>query len=159
MFVPGMIRRRVIAATGRGGVVAGRARDRRGRPDAGRRARRDLDPPHDPVAIPNLQVSIDAFTHHHGAAGRRVTALPLELQAAVVIAHDPVIGDGAVFFQSKHGVESQPARSRHVKVVRRRRRLREAGIVVGPLLRLEKRIRRRDLGRSEERRVGKECAD
>ena len=54
--------------------------------------------------------------------GRRVTALPLELQEAVVIAHDPVIGDGPVFFQPKHGVEAQPARGADVKVVRRRRR-------------------------------------
>ena len=132
VFVPWMIRRRVRAARWRGGGVTWRARDRLGRPDAGRGARRDLGPPHDTVAIPNLQVSLDAFTHHHRAAGRRVTALPLELQAAVVIPHDPVIGDGAGFFQPKHAVESQPARARHVKVVRRRRRLREAGIVVGP---------------------------
>jgi hypothetical protein len=75
----------VIAAPWRGGGVAGRARDRLDRLDAGRGARRDVGPPHGTVTRPNLQGSLDAFTHHHGAAGRRVTALPLELPEAAVI--------------------------------------------------------------------------
>src|SRR5437870_2849738 len=58
VFVPWMIRRRVIATTWHGGGVAWGTRDRRGRPDASRGARRDLGPSHDTVAIPNLQVSL-----------------------------------------------------------------------------------------------------
>src|SRR5260370_37201312 len=75
MFTPWMIRRWVIAATWRRAGVAERARDWLGRPDAGRGGRRDLGPAHGTVARPNLQVSLDAFTHHHGAPRRSVNAL------------------------------------------------------------------------------------
>src|SRR5206468_8694031 len=114
-------------------------------PRRGRGAWRDRGPAHHAVAIPNLNLSCYVFTHHDRTACRSVSALPLELEEAVVIAHDPVIRDGAFFFQAKDGIESQPARSRHVKVVGRGGRLREAGIVARPVLRLEKGIRRLDI--------------
>ena len=64
----------------------------------------------------------------------------------IVVAHDPVVRDRAVSSSRKTVSSRSPRGTRHVKVVRRRRRLRKPPIVVGPVLRLEKRIRRLDVG-------------
>src|SRR5206468_2385802 len=66
--------------------------------------------------------------------------LPLELEVTVGIAHDPVVRDRARLFQAKYVIESQPAWPRDVKIIRGRGRLRETTVVVGPIVRLEKRI-------------------
>ena len=44
----------------------------------------------------------DVFRDLQGAPGRRMSALALQLQQAIVIAHDPVVGDGALLLQAKH---------------------------------------------------------
>src|SRR5438445_11476739 len=62
MFAPRMIGRRVMAPTWTDRGLARRAHGRFGRPDAGRGASRDLGPAHHAVAIPNLKLSLHAFT-------------------------------------------------------------------------------------------------
>ena len=119
------------------------------RPPAGctasgcRRRRRDFGPAHHAIAIANLELAIDGLIDQHRAARRRPLTLPLELQQPIVVAHDPVIGDRAFLLEAEDLVQRHAPRDGHVEVVRRRRRLRKAPIVVGPVLRVEKRIRRR----------------
>src|SRR5207237_8214615 len=91
VFVPRVIRRRARAPAWAGCGLARRLHGRLGRPDARRDAWCDLGRAHHAVAIPNLNLALDVFTHHHRTACGGVGALSLKLEEAVVIAHDPVI--------------------------------------------------------------------
>jgi hypothetical protein len=90
------------------------------------RARGNFRPAHGTVAIPNLDPAGHVLGDHHGAARRRLSALSLQLQESIVVAHDPVIRHGALLFQPKHRVEPHAARPDHVIVIRRGGRPRKA---------------------------------
>ena len=62
------------------------------------------------------------------------------------IAHDPIIGDRAGRLQPKDLVQRDATRDDAMEVVGGPRRLPKAPIVIGPVLGLEKRIRRGDIG-------------
>src|SRR5713226_4930994 len=112
---------------------------------AGGDAGRNLRPSHHTAAIPNLQVAGGILTHHDRAARRWTMALPFQLEETIVVAHDPIIRDRAVVLEPEHVIQPDTPRHGDVEVVGRGRSLRKAPIVVGPILRLEKRIGRFDV--------------
>jgi len=72
--------------------------------------------------------------------------LPLQLKEPIVVADYPIVRQGPCRLETKDLVQAQPARHRHVEVVGRGGRPRKASIVVGPVFRLEKRIRGGEVG-------------
>ena len=80
------------------------------------------------------------FEHLHGAARRRLMALPLELEIPIVVADDPVIRDGARSSRRKTASNYTPRGTATWKSSVEAGGAR-SGVVVGPVLPLEKRIR------------------
>jgi hypothetical protein len=70
-------------------------------------------------------------------------ALPRHLKVQRVVADDPVVGQHSGVLELQRLIERGPARRPSMKVLGRRRRLREADVVVGQIDRLQERIRRR----------------
>src|SRR6266850_1725318 len=152
---PAVLRELVIRIVVRDGVMprmVGRLAGRSQRPGRqfrppwwhyrwrGRRQQRcdNFRPPHPAIAIADVDLAGRVFTHLDRAACRGLMTLSLQLQQPIGIAHDPVIGDRARLLEAKDGLQGEPAWDRDVKVVGRRRCVREAAIMIGPVRRLEK---------------------
>src|SRR5438309_1572266 len=85
--------------------------------------RRDFLPSQRAAAVLDGQAAVPPFAHQHFALGGRVVAtLPLELEPPVVVAHHPVVADGALALQPENPVQFRSARSAPVKVFWLRRR-------------------------------------
>lgn len=136
---------RTLSAWTRDGHASHRRGYRQGRSGSLPDRRWNLGPAHSASAIANLDASGRVFQHLDDAACWRVMTLPLQLKVAIRVPHHPVIRDGARLLQPKHLIQRQPARERSVEVVASGRRLRKALVVLRPVLRLEKRIRARDI--------------
>jgi hypothetical protein len=108
--------------------------------------RRNLAPPHQATSIANLDRARPRFPHQDRTLGRRLLTLPDQLKVARVVADDPVIREHAGLLELERAIERGRTRGPPMKVVRRRRCLGEADVVLGQIGRLQERIGRRRLG-------------
>ena len=90
--------------------------------------------------IPNLNPPAFPFAHRHFGLPRRIVAGSLHLQVAILVTHHPIIGNTALVLQTKYLLQLARARRLAVIVFGNGGLVREARVVLGQILRLQKNI-------------------
>ena len=108
--------------------------------------RSKLAPGDQAIAIANRDRTVARFADLHRAARRHPAARARELQQAIAVADDPVIGQRPRLLDDEHPIEETQRWTTPMKVLTRRRRSREPRIVLDEIAAGHERIGRSVIG-------------